>query len=241
MIEDLAIDKTFWPILALDHGLTGYDNSVPIADVPKLLRGCQGTIGSVVMTYGMARHLGNKITEVPLIIQCFGAPHSFPKIKVCDVDQASNLGAKGIAIQVDFSLPEKYLTNQIYAISEIVRLAHEIKMPVLFMVAHKALRDFNDFAQIIRFCLEMGADLIKIRLDQADIDRTNKFEDYRYLLRNAPPVLLAGGKISENIFSEVRTAKILGFSGFCIGRNIYQSDNPVKTSRLLYNAWHDDN
>ena len=58
MISRLSLKKNFWSILALDHGLTvGYKDSVKIDNIHQLLNDCKNTVGSVVMTYGLARHV----------------------------------------------------------------------------------------------------------------------------------------------------------------------------------------
>ena len=49
MLEKLSLKEKFWPILALDHGLTVGHDSVPIAKIPSLLKQCEQYIGSVVM------------------------------------------------------------------------------------------------------------------------------------------------------------------------------------------------
>lgn len=50
--REASLEEGFWPILALDHGLTvGHGASVSIVDIVALLDGCEGSIGSVVMTY----------------------------------------------------------------------------------------------------------------------------------------------------------------------------------------------
>ena len=235
-VKDLQLKRGFWPILALDHGLTvGHKESVDISLVPKILEGCGDTVGSVVMTYGLAKYTIPKSVEIPLIIQCFGAPHQHPKFKVCNIDQVLALEAKGVAVQVNFGLRRKKLNELLKEVSKLTQQAHKEGLPVLFMV-NPDINDLITLSKTIRFCLELGADLIKIRYNTLKLDSEEK-EDLKKLLKFYPPVLLSGGGLKPDIIEQVKVAKEVGFSGYCIGRNIFQHKNPVEMSQKLSLAW----
>src|SRR5258708_39031647 len=113
MIDALSLSDNFWPLLALDHGLTvGNDAGVSMLALPSLLDGCQADIGAAVMTYGLARFIRSQ-KRLPLIIQCFGAPLGHPKFQVCSLEQALKVDARGGAVQVDFSLSECGLRSKL--------------------------------------------------------------------------------------------------------------------------------
>lgn len=237
MIKDISLREGFWPILALDHGLTDHTDAVSISMVPRLLKDCRENIGSVVMTYGLARLIQGSINQLPVIIQCFGSPLSHPKVQVCDIEQAQSLNASGIAVQVDFSLDKDTFTSQISSISRIVYQAHKENLPTLFMVSSSGMKSFKDFCQSVRFCQELGADLVKISFNKSSFEEDIDLNMCRAFLKDAPPVLLAGGVVHDGILDAVETAKGMGFSGYCIGRNIYQAANPSEISRKLHQAW----
>ena len=99
--------------------------------------------------------------------------------------------------------------------------------------------DINDIitlSKTIRFCLELGADLIKIRYNTLKLDSEEK-EDLKKLLKFYQPVLLSGGGLKPDNIEQVKVAKEVGFSGYCIGRNIFQHKNPVEMSQKLSLAW----
>ncbi len=236
MIKQLALSEGFWSILALDHGLTvGHSDSVTIFKIPQLLEECDGTISSVVMTYGLARYVGGS-KNLPVIIQCFGAPLGHPKVQVCSVENALDIEAKGVAVQVDFSLTGNYMLDQLRSIAKFASQAHLVNLPVLFMVAPHEMSVVSQLFQSIRFCIELGADLIKVRCNTLELDQEGRLE-FGELLRSSPPVLLAGGVAHNNIVDEVSMSRKVGFSGYCIGRNIFQSENPAEMSQMLRNAW----
>lgn len=236
MINVLSLGDKFWPILALDHGLTvGHDDSVSTLKLPGLLDGCQEDIGSVVMTYGLARFVRGH-NNLPVIIQCFGAPLGHPKVQVCSVDRVLGIDAKGVAVQVDFSLSEEPFRYQLRSVSRLVGQAHEANLPVLFMVAPQEAANISHLSQSIRFCIELGADLIKVRCNVLSLDQES-YSEFGEFLGGSPPLLLAGGAANSNILPEVSAARELGFSGYCIGRNIFQASNPLMMSRKLREAW----
>lgn len=236
MIDALSLDNNFWPIMALDHGLTvGHKDSVSITNLNILLEGCQENIGAVVKTYGLAR-VTSTYNKLPLIIQCFGAPLGHPKVQVCSIAQALSVGARGVAVQIDFSLPEGVLGEQLISISKFVGRAHEENLPVLFMIAPHEKYELCQLSQSIRFCIELGADIIKTRCDVLSLENED-FPSFKELIKGSPPLLLAGGSASRNILYEVVAARNLGFSGYCIGRNIFQADDPAMMSRKLRESW----
>lgn len=240
MLDQLSLEKSFWPMLALDHGLTvGHHDSVPIPLLPKILCDAKEFFGSVVMTYGLARYSGN-LNNIPLVIQCFGAPLDNPKVQICSVETAVQLNAVACAVQVDFSLVGEALRLQLGSVSRLVHEAHNVNLPVLFMVSPNATRDTSMLARSIRFCIELGADLIKVRSNLDNVD-AEEAQNYRAALHGRTPVLLAGGDLHKDFIREVAIAKDLGFSGYCVGRNIFKHDHPIRMSMQLRNAWLNHN
>ena len=99
------------------------------------------------------------------------------------------------------------------------------------------MNDIGALSKSIRFCVELGADLIKVRCNTIKLDPEERTE-LKILLKLYPPVLLSGGGVNANILSQVEVARDVGFSGYCIGRNIYQNRNPIEMSKNLHLAWN---
>jgi len=236
VISKLALQDGFWPLLALDHGLTvGNRDSVDIANIPRILSDCADSVSASVMTYGVARTIQRKF-PMPIIIQCFGAPLNHPKIQVCSVDDALRIGASGVAVQVNFRLEGRTMLDQLKSVARFSSESHARNLPVLFMVAPHEMSDLEDLCHSMRFCIELGADLIKVKCDSTGMS-SDESQYFGRLLRESPPILLAGGTKSAKIIEEAKAAKALGFSGYCIGRNIFQSPNPGEVARSLREAW----
>ncbi len=73
-------------------------------------------------------------------------------------------------------------------------------------------------------------DLVVQDQDTADIN------DLKLVIRGAPPLLLTGGGVNDNIVSEVASVKQLGFVGYCIGRNIFKAKLPSEMAHALTDA-----
>ena len=232
----IRLDDRFYPMLALDHGLTnGTGDVVPAQNVAGIVESCSQDIGSVVLTYGLAMSNRGHI-KLPLILQCFGAPLGLPRVKICTIEQALRLDAAAVAVQIDFAQRE-HLSCQIREISSFVSEAHAMGMPVLFMTTGAEPKDLDKVSQSIRMCQELGADLIKIRCIVPEHKDSPGAADLILVIKHAPPLLLTGGGVNTEIVTEVTRAKSFGFSGYCIGRNIFKAETPSKMARELRNAF----
>lgn len=49
------------------------------------------------------------------------------------------------------------------------------------------------------------------------------------MMKNGPPLLLAGGETNGDFKLLLAKARSIGYTGVCVGRNIFQSQNPHKT------------
>lgn len=226
----LCYKNKFYPILALDHGLTtGSDDAVLLQRKSEIIDSCADSIRGVVLTYGVARSTSNH--NVPLILQCFGAPLDIQKVPVATVEQALRLDAAAVSVQINFDNTNN-LSSQIRDISSFLSEAHSTGMPVLFMAAGFDSSDLNRAAEVIRICQELGADLIKIRCVIPEI-QVDDLSNLISAIEQAPPLLLAGGPLHQEIITEVIRATELGFKGFCIGRNIFHAESPSNVAHSL--------
>jgi DhnA family fructose-bisphosphate aldolase class Ia len=89
----------------------------------------------------------------------------------------------------------------------------------------------EDVTKAIRVCHEMGADLIKVPCALTALLRPT--DEFLRELQHSPPVLIAGGPKNSDIEIVVRSAKDIGFSGYCVGRNIFDSTDPQRVAGVL--------
>lgn len=229
----------FYPILALDHGLTvGFGDGVPPQVTEDLARLCASDVSAVVVNYGIARACADKL-ELPLILQCFGAPLSNPRRKIATLEQALRLDAAAVAVQLDLR-PGTDVSSQTSEIAGFVSDAHSMGVPVLFMASYGDTHDLETVAGAIRVCHELGADLIKVPFRVAEPTSDEALLSLAATISMAPPVLLAGGEPTPDILSRLKQAKRIGFSGYCIGRSIFRAPNPQKAAAEIRAAFYNE-
>jgi DhnA family fructose-bisphosphate aldolase class Ia len=172
------------------------------------------------MTYGLARALDGWPHRLSLVLQCFGAPKGQSKSQIASVSQAITLDAAAVSVQLSWADTE--LASRLREICAFTSEAHSASLPVLYMIGGES--NTSALPHAIRVCQELGADLIKINcsLDNFMCDH----EDVKSVLRYGPPVLMAGGAVSQDIFQFAQNAARLGFSGYCVGRNIFHANDP---------------
>ncbi len=177
---------------------------------------------------------------VPLILKLNGKtnltnnpdPYS-PQI--CTPQEAANLGAAAVGYTV--YVGSAYESQMFREFGKIVEEAHEINLPVIGWMYIKGteaeLRNQDEMtAYAARLGLEMGADMIKIKYPGDE-------KSLRWAVESAAKtkVVVSGGeKENEQILlSTVEACMNAGCIGMAVGRNIWQSENPVELSQKIYN------
>lgn len=221
-------DRPYYSLLALDHGLT-YGHSVDAAPLPtkELLDRCSEHMGGFVMTYGLARALDGWPHRLSLVLQCFGAPKGQSRSQVASVSEAITLDAAAVSVQLNWADTE--FAQRLRDISAFTSEAHSAGLPVLYMINGES--DASALPHVIRVCQELGADLIKINCSLDNFICDN--EDIKRVVRYGPPVLMAGGAVSQSIFQFAENAARLGFSGYCVGRNVFHATSPPDVAARL--------
>ena len=123
---------------------------------------------------------------------------------------------------------------------KIQREAHKIGLPVVCWIypRGKGVRDKKEkelMAYSTRVGLELGADIIKIH-------PTGIKEDLDWAIKSAgkAKVVIAGGskKDEKALLKEVKEAMQVNCTGLAIGRNIWQSKDPIKlTNKIKKIIW----
>jgi class I fructose-bisphosphate aldolase len=216
--------------LALDHGLThGTVNGLKDMSVPLTLASSPGVTG-VVVNRGSVASVSAQ-ASAGLVLQTFGLPalgdRRDAKVPVCRVDDAVRLSADAVAVQLDVNAAG--LPGAVRALSATVSDAAGCGMPVLAMVTAAATGSpYSAISDVLHICTELGADLIKVALPDAVTSADeDELDIVRGALLAAPPTLVAGGDRSEGFATRLGIARDLGFSGTCIGRNVFQAPDPA--------------
>lgn len=226
-------------ILALDHGLTsGPLDSIQPSKILPLTQVLENKIGGVVLNFGLAKFCRENNLKIPLILQCFGSPSGMEKAQVASINEAIYLDSTAISVQIRFEGTKLPSSSLLKSISKLTGEAYHYKLPVLFMVTLSEDTDLASAANAIRICQELGADLIKIRIDLSRNHSHQQLQRLALIVSQSPPVLFAGGAVSTNFLPDTKiAAKRLGFSGYCVGRNIYQSKDPLSVILNLNQVW----
>ena len=228
----LAYDQGF------EHGPVEFnDKNVDpsyIIDIAK-----KGKFSAMIFQKGIAEkyHKEIKKSKIPLIIKLNGKTNLFKgeplSRQLCSVKEAISLGASAVGYTIYIgSEHENIMLKEFEKIEE---EAHSKGLPVIAWIypRGKSLEGRSPkelLAYACRVGLEIGADIVKIHWN-------NNLKDLQWAVKSAgkTKVVVAGGlKTDEkNLIDNAKKVMQSGAMGLAIGRNIWQSDNPLKLAKKL--------
>ena len=230
-IHKLKKDNYFL-ILAMDHALSNGPISgiSTVNDVNTWIQFSEDNqLPAVVLNHRYIYNL-NVFHKTNIVVQTMGLTNNsanINKVLLSNLDDIPQVDATAISVQINFEVDNLDLAIQ--TISQIVSQANKYHYPVLFMVGNSDWKSAEDFNYAVRVCNELGADLIKIHLP-SNVDELKKINPIH---PNEPALLLAGGENMLNFKERLKTAKTLGFQGICLGRNIFQNEQPKETLKVI--------
>lgn len=222
----------YFLILAMDHALS----AGPIAGINSVQNvnkwisfSEKNNIPAVVLNY---RYIYNLDTfhKTNIVVQTMGLVQhekKINKVPLSKIEDVPLVDATAISVQINFEVDN--LEEAMQDISKLVSDASKYQYPVLFMVGNDDWKSAEEFNYAIRVCNELGADLIKIHLP-SDTKELKKLDTFSI---HEPKLLLAGGENMEHFEERLISAKNLGFQGVCVGRNIFQSQTPKETLKII--------
>jgi len=159
--------------------------------------------------------------------------------QLCSVEEAVRLGAVGVGYTI--YLGSEHESEMLKEFSEIEDQAHERGLVALVWIypRGKAVKDDKSpeiTAYAARMALEMGADIAKIKY-------CGSTECFKRAVESAgkTKVVLSGGaktKDPEEFLDVVRSIMEAGAIGVAVGRNVWQSENPLEmTERIKEIIW----
>ena len=210
-------------MLAVDHGY--FQGSITG------LRNFNATVSSLIphadclfITRGMLRTCVDPKSDVSICLRVSGGPSILGELSNEDIttsmEEAIRLNASGVgmSIYVGASNEDRTISN----LGKLVNEAERYGMPVLAVTAvgKEMGRGARYLSLACRIAAEMGERFVK----------TYYCEGFRKVIEGCPvPVVMAGGKKIPEKEALQMTANAIkeGASGVDMGRNIFQSDNPV--------------
>jgi 3-hydroxy-5-phosphonooxypentane-2,4-dione thiolase len=223
-------------MLAIDHGYfqgptTGLER-VDLSIVPLL-----GFADALMTTRGMVRSTIPATSGIPIVLRASGGPSilkdlSDEQIAVA-MEDAVRLNATAVAVQVFIGGENE--TQSVYNMTRLVDQGQQAGIPVLAVTAvgRELTRDARYLRLAVRICAELGAHMVKTYYCAEDFDTVTS---------GCPvPVVMAGGKkLSElDALTMAYNAIEAGAAGVDMGRNIFQSDQPVAMLRAVRAVVHD--
>ena len=224
-------------MLAVDHGYfqgptTGLKK--PRETIAPLLPYCD----SLFVTRGVLRNCVNPSTNTPIFLRVSGGPSVLGELSNEDLTtsmkEALKLNAVGVGLSI--FVGEKNEDRTISNLGKLVNEAEEYGMPVLAITAvgKDMARDARYLGLACRIAAEIGAHMVKTYYCS---------EDFEKVVEGCPvPIVIAGGKkMPEKEALEMSYNAISkGAVGVDMGRNIFQSENPVAMIKSVRAVVHEN-
>jgi putative autoinducer-2 (AI-2) aldolase len=222
-------------MLAVDHGYfqgptTGLENPrktitplIPYAD-------------SLMLTRGVLRTSVDPGQDVPVILRVSGGASILKELSnegvTTSIEDAVRLNASEVAVSI--FIGSEHEKESLMNLSHLVDEGERFGMPVLAVTA--VGREMNRDARYLGLACRMAAEL------GAQVVKTYYCEDFERVVNSCPvPVVIAGGKkLPEREALELASKAVSkGAAGVDMGRNIFQSSNPVGMIRAVRAVVHE--
>jgi putative autoinducer-2 (AI-2) aldolase len=222
-------------MLAVDHGYfqgptSGLEN--PRKTITPLLPYAD----ALMLTRGVLRTSVDPSSGVPVVLRVSGGTSILKELSnevvSTSMDEALRLNASAVAVSIFVGAENEKQTLQ--NLSQLVDEGERVGMPVLAVTAvgREMERDARYLGLACRIAAELGARMVK----------TYYCEDFRKVVDSCPvPVVIAGGKKVPEREALALASKAMaeGASGVDMGRNIFQSSDPVGMIKAVRAVVHD--
>jgi putative autoinducer-2 (AI-2) aldolase len=222
-------------MLAVDHGYfqgptTGLER--PGETVAPLLPYAD----SLMLTRGVLRQCVDATQRVPIVLRVSGATSVLGELSdeelTVSMEDAIRLNVSAVAISIFVGSPNERRT--LANLAKLVDEGEKVGIPVLAVTAvgRDMVRDARYLGLCCRIAAELGARIVK----------TYYCDDFEEVVGGCPaPVVIAGGKKIEELeaLQLADNAIARGAVGVDMGRNIFQSVNPVGMIRAVKQVVHE--
>ena len=222
-------------MLAVDHGyFLGPTEKleVPKKTIAPLLKHCD----SLMVTRGVQRTSVDAKYPVPIVLRVSGGPSiigedlSNEEITT-SIKDAIRLNACAVAMSI--FVGSKNEKQTVVNLGKLVNEAEEYGIPVLAVTAvgKEMVRDARYLSLACRIAAEQGAHIVK----------TYYCDDFEKVVQSCPvPIIIAGGKKlpEKDALKLTHDALKAGAVGVDMGRNIWQSENPVPMIKAVRSIVH---
>src|SRR3989339_2083196 len=224
-------------MLAVDHGYF-QGPTTGLKDFKKAVEPLLPYADCLFITRGMLRNCVDANTDVPIFLRVSGGPSILGELSNEDITtsmkEAIRLNAVGVGLSI--FVGEKNEDRTISNLGRLVNEAEEYGIPVLAITAvgKEMARDARYLGLACRIAAEIGAHIVKTYYCE---------EDFEKVVGGCPvPIVIAGGKKipEKDALQMAFNAISRGAAGVDMGRNIFQSENPVAMIRAVRAVVHEN-
>ncbi len=211
-------------MLAVDHGYF-MGPTTGLEDLGKMVNPLLPYADTLMLTRGALRNYIDPTTSTPIVLRISGGTSILNKNLlhegiIASIEDALRLNAAGVAFSI--MVGAEFERDTLLAFAEVIDEAQAVGMPVLAVTAvgKDMKRDARYMSLASRIAAEFGAQIVK----------TYYVEGFEKVVETCPvPIVIAGGKkIPERDALEMAYNAIqAGAVGVDMGRNIFQSEDPV--------------
>ncbi len=223
-------------MLAIDHGYfqgptTGLER-VDLSIVPLL-----GFADALMTTRGMVRSTIPPASGTPIVLRASGGPSILRELSdeqiAVSMEDAARINACAVAVQV--FIGGQFETQSVRNMTALVDQSQRYGIPVLAVTAvgKELTRDARYLRLATRICAELGAHVVKTYYCAEDFDT---------VAAACPvPLVMAGGKKLAELDALTMAYRAVeeGAAGVDMGRNIFQSDDPIAMIRAVSAIVHE--
>jgi len=225
--------------VALDHGLAGMDDLAGLRRPSQVIASVRHAGADCVLTTpGIAQTCASAIGRMGLIVRLDGGAVTYfdqpePMRQLGSVEDAVRWGADGVALMGLMGTPDEAAT-----LERIARCAASCRQWGMVLLAEMLPGGFGatptvaEVAVATRVACELGATAVKVPF-------CGTVEEFSSIVADAyQPVLVLGGGGGADVATRLRGAMDAGAAGVAVGRDVWQSDDPARTTRELVELVH---
>ena len=223
-------------MLAVDHGYF-QGPTTGLGDLKSTLDILAPHADCLFITRGMLRNCVDPSLDASICLRVSGGPSVLQELSnediVVSMEEASRLNVSGVGMSIFVGAENEDRT--ISNLGKLINEAEKYGFPVLAITAvgREMVRDARYLGLATRIAAEIGSRIVK----------TYYCDDFYKVVESCPvPIVMAGGKkIPEKDALKMTEQAIKeGASGVDMGRNIFQSDNPVAMMKAIHAIVHND-
>lgn len=225
-------------MLAVDHGYF-QGPTTGLRNLSKTVNPLLPYADALMITRGAIRNWIAPEVDIPIILRVSGGQTILKELSneviTTSIEDAIRINASAITCSV--YIGGEYEKETIANLAQLVDEGEKYGIPVLAVTAvgKDMVRDSRFLGLASRVCVEMGTHIVKTYY-------TENFSDVVEACGNVPVVIAGGKKIPEMEALQMAYNAIAdGASGVDMGRNIFQSDNPVGMIQAVRSVVHDGN